>query len=201
MGKIYCLMGKSASGKDTIYKMVLEKMDERIKTIIPYTTRPIRSGENEGVEYHFVSVPDFKKMEAEGKVIESRCYHTVHGDWYYFTANDGQIDLSAYDYLLIMTPEGCASLKKHFGDDAVRPLYIYVETGLRLQRAVERERKQSSPKYAELCRRFLADEEDFSENILSKLNIWEKYENNDIETCVGKILSDLKDSTDMRLQE
>ena len=106
MGKIYCLLGKSASGKDSIYKNILSKTGDRFRTIIPYTTRPIRSGEREGVEYHFVSVPEFKQMEQDGKVIEYRCYHTVYGDWYYFTANDGQIDLSSADYILIMTPEG-----------------------------------------------------------------------------------------------
>ena len=148
-------MGKSASGKDSIYKKILEKAPGRFKTIVSYTTRPIRSGETEGVEYHFVSVPEFKAMDEADKVIEYRCYHTVHGDWYYFTANDGQINLDRFDYLLIMTPEGCKSLKKYFGDKAVVPIYIEVEAGLRLHRALERERSQQSPKYAELCRRFL----------------------------------------------
>ena len=112
MGKIYCLMGKSASGKDSIYKKILEKAPGRFKTIVSYTTRPIRSGETEGVEYHFVSVPEFKAMDEADKVIEYRCYHTVHGDWYYFTANDGQINLDRFDYLLIMTPEGCNRKRK-----------------------------------------------------------------------------------------
>ena len=181
-------MGKSASGKDSIYKKLLEQTAGRFKTIVSYTTRPIRSGETEGVEYHFVSVPDFEDMHLAGKVIEYRCYHTIHGDWYYFTANDGQIDLSSSDYLLIMTPEGCRSLKKHFGDEAVIPIYIEVEPGLRLSRAVERERKQAHPKYAELCRRFLADEEDFSEEKLEEIGVEKRFENIDIDTCVEEIL-------------
>ena len=53
MGKIFYLMGKSASGKDTIYKEVRERLPE-LKTIVIYTTRPIRQGERDGVEYHFV---------------------------------------------------------------------------------------------------------------------------------------------------
>ena len=68
MGKIYCLMGKSASGKDSIYKKILEKAPGRFKTIVSYTTRPIRSGETEGVEYHFVSVPEFKAMDEADKL-------------------------------------------------------------------------------------------------------------------------------------
>ena len=184
-------MGKSASGKDSIYKKILEKAPGRFKTIVSYTTRPIRSGETEGVEYHFVSVPEFKAMDEADKVIEYRCYHTVHGDWYYFTANDGQINLDRFDYLLIMTPEGCKSLKKYFGDKAVVPIYIEVEAGLRLHRALERERSQQSPKYAELCRRFLADEEDFSEEHLAELGISKRYENDEIDLTADIILADM----------
>ena len=190
-GKIYCLMGKSSSGKDTIYKKLLEKTGDRFKTIVSYTTRPIRDGETDGVEYHFVTVPEFERMNDNGKVIEHRCYHTIHGDWYYFTANDGQIDLYAGDYLLIMTPEGVQNLKKHFGDEVVVPLYIEVETGLRLTRAIEREKRQANPKYAELCRRFLADEEDFSEERLGELGSIRRYQNTDLDTCVSEIIKDI----------
>lgn len=190
-GKIYCLMGKSSSGKDTIYKKLLEKTGDRFKTIVSYTTRPIRDGETDGVEYHFVTVPEFEKLNDAGKVIEHRCYHTIHGDWYYFTADDGQIDLAKDDYLLIMTPEGYKNLQKYFGKDKVMPIYIEVETGLRLLRAVERERKQHSPKYAELCRRFLADEEDFSEDKLEALGIRKTYQNVDLEETVEDIIKDL----------
>ena len=192
MGKIYCIMGKSSSGKDTIYKRLLKNTDNRFKTIVSYTTRPIRNGETEGIEYHFVTVPEFEHMNEKGRVIEYRCYHTIHGDWYYFTANDGQIDLSSGDYLLIMTPEGVLNLKKHFGDETVVPVYIEVETGLRLHRAVERERSQKEPKYAELCRRFLADEEDFSEDRLSELGNIRRYQNIDLDTCVSEIIEDLE---------
>ena len=55
MGKIFCLMGKSSTGKDTIYKRLLEDQELGLQRIVPYTTRPIREGEQEGVEYHFVS--------------------------------------------------------------------------------------------------------------------------------------------------
>ena len=45
MGKIFCIMGKSATGKDTIYKKMLEETSFDWKRMIPYTTRPIRDGE------------------------------------------------------------------------------------------------------------------------------------------------------------
>ena len=50
MGKIYYVMGKSASGKDTIYKRLVKKMPE-LGTVRMYTTRPIRDGETNGVEF------------------------------------------------------------------------------------------------------------------------------------------------------
>ena len=53
MGKIFYVMGKSASGKDTIYKRLHSRMPE-LKTVTMYTTRPIRDGEQNGVEYFFV---------------------------------------------------------------------------------------------------------------------------------------------------
>ena len=93
MGKIFYMMGKSASGKDTIFKRVQEELP-MLKTIVLYTTRPIREGEKDGVEYHFTDENRKRELELAGKLIESRTYDTVHGKWTYFTADDGQIDLT-----------------------------------------------------------------------------------------------------------
>ena len=54
MGKIYYMMGKSSSGKDTLYKEILNRMPE-LQTLTLYTTRPRREGERDGVEYYFIS--------------------------------------------------------------------------------------------------------------------------------------------------
>ena len=80
MSKIFYFMGKSASGKDTIFKQIKERMPN-LKTIVIYTTRPIREGEQEGVEYYFVDEKRLAELEAQGKVIELRAYNTVHGVW------------------------------------------------------------------------------------------------------------------------
>ena len=53
MGRIFCLMGKSSTGKDTIYKELLEEKKLDLHKIVPYTTRPIREGEKNGEEYFF----------------------------------------------------------------------------------------------------------------------------------------------------
>ena len=52
MGRLFVFMGKSASGKDTLYGELLARYPE-IHAVIPYTTRPIRDGETEGVEYYY----------------------------------------------------------------------------------------------------------------------------------------------------
>lgn len=186
MGKIYCVMGKSSSGKDTVYKKLKEQYKE-FRLIVPYTTRPIREGEKDGVEYYFVDPEQFRAMKEDGKVIESRSYNTKCGIWTYFTADDGQIDLSAADYLLIGTLVSYQALREYFGEEAIVPVYLEVEDGLRLARALERERRQEKPKYAEMCRRFLADEEDFSEENLIKSGITERFGNEDLTECLNKI--------------
>ena len=186
MGKIYCVMGKSSSGKDTVYKKLKEQYKE-FRLIVPYTTRPIREGEKDGVEYYFVDPEQFRAMKEDGKVIESRSYNTKCGIWTYFTADDGQIDLSAADYLLIGTLVSYQALREYFGEETIVPVYLEVEDGLRLARALERERRQEKPKYAEMCRRFLADEEDFSEENLIKSGITERFGNEDFTECLNKI--------------
>ena len=76
MGYIFYVMGKSAAGKDTIYKELVRRFPE-YGTVRMYTTRPIRDGEQEGVEYYFTDEARLKKLESQGKVIECRTYDTA----------------------------------------------------------------------------------------------------------------------------
>ncbi|MFW5677639.1 MAG: guanylate kinase, partial [Acetivibrio ethanolgignens] len=150
------------------------------------------TGETEGIEYRFVSWERFKELEKEGRVIEFRIYHTVLGDWSYFTVADGQIDLEHQDYLMLNTLEGYEKTCRYYGKDKVVPIYIEVEDGLRLSRALEREKQQAEPKYAEMCRRYLADEEDFSSEKLLAAGIEKKYQNLDLEECLCQIINDIQ---------
>ncbi|MDE6712622.1 MAG: guanylate kinase [Lachnospiraceae bacterium] len=193
MGKLFYIMGKSASGKDTLYRILAGDRSLGLRLVIPYTTRPVRQGEQEGETYHFVDKVRLDEMRAQGRVIESRCYHTVHGDWYYFTADDGQIDLSSGDYLMIGTLESYEKTREYLGKDQVVPIYIEVEDGERLQRALNRERIQQEPKYQEMCRRFLADAEDFSEGQLERLEISRRFCNDMMERCLAEIRTFISD--------
>ena len=188
MGKIYYLMGKSASGKDHIYEYLLSQKQLGLQAILLYTTRPIRSGEKDGREYHFVTEETLKRFRQEGKIIEERMYPSVIGPWYYFTADDGQISLDSHDYLGIGTLESYRKLKDYYGREALVPLYIETEDGIRLSRALQREKKQKEPRYAEMCRRFLADCEDFSEENIQEAEITHRFFNNgSLEECFSEI--------------
>lgn len=188
MYKIACIMGKSSSGKDHIYKALLSREELHLKKIVIYTTRPKRHGESEGVEYHFTDEKTAEQMEKDGKIIELRRYDTVYGVWKYFTADDGQIDLSQGRYLIIGTLEVYEKFCEYYGKDVVMPIYIDVDDGIRLERALTREKKQENPKYREMCRRFLADCEDFSEEKLNKAGITRRFENNGlIGDCIDEI--------------
>lgn len=189
MGKIYCIVGKSSTGKDTIFKMLLQEKELHLKTIVPYTTRPIRAGEQDGVEYYFCDDKKVEELEQAGRIIELRAYNTVYGVWKYFTVDDGQICLEQQDYLVIGTLEAFVKMREYYGSEKVIPIYIEVEDGLRLQRALDRERMQDVPKYTELCRRFLADDADFSEEKLKDAGIVERFQNIELNTTEAKIAS------------
>lgn len=191
MGRIFYLMGKSASGKDTLYKKLMEECPE-LRTVVLYTTRPMRSGETDGVEYHFTVPEKLKEFQDSGRMIELRTYQTVCGPWSYATVDDGQIDLEQADYLTIGTLESYENMRNYYGEAVVVPLYVTVDDGLRLERALSRERMQEKPNYAELCRRFLADEEDFAPDNLKRLGIVKEYHNDNLETCMEEIKLEMK---------
>ena len=188
MGKIFLLMGKSSSGKDTIYRELMRKKDIGLKKVVSYTTRPMREGETDGVQYLFKNEEEYRKLKDDKKIIEERTYHTKCGEWRYFTADDGQIDLEDGNYLIIGTLESYCYIRDYFGKDNVVPVYIDTDPGVRLKRAMHREEKQEKPRYDEMCRRFLADEEDFSDAKLSEAKIEKRFENNaEIEDCIMEI--------------
>ena len=188
MGKIFYILGKSATGKDHIYNALLQDTALRLFPLVLFTTRPMRQGEQDGREYYFVDEARVRAMRDAGQIIEERVYQTTYGPWYYFTADVGQIDLQKNDYLGLGTVESYRSLVQYFGNNTVVPLYIETEDGLRLTRAMKREAKQHPPKYAELCRRYLADEADFSEEKLREAGIDVRYPNNTtLEACIAEV--------------
>ncbi len=188
MGRIFLLMGKSSSGKDTIYKKLISDSSLSLKKVVPYTTRPMREGETDGIQYFFRDEEGYKSLKDKGRIIEERTYHTKLGEWIYFTADDGQIDLSDGNYLVIGTLESYCYIRDYFGKEKVVPLLIDVDARIRLERAMHREDKQEHPRYDEMCRRFLADEEDFSEDKLQQAGVEERFGNNGaLSDCIERV--------------
>lgn len=166
MSKIFCIVGKSCSGKDTLYQGILALDRPELVPVVPCTTRPRRSGERDGVDYRFVTEAQLESLQAAGQVIELRQYHTTQGLWSYFTPrfalNPGK------NYLLVTTLEGARGLVEHYGEERVCLIYLHLDDYSRLMRCVQRESRQAAPDYAEVCRRFLADQEDFSPENLAR---------------------------------
>ena len=185
--KIVYIMGKSSSGKDTIFNIIKDKL--KVNTYVMYTTRPIREGEVEGKTYNYISDDEMQKYidgKKENKLIESRTYQTVHGPWTYATIADEQFKTKE-DLIMLGTLESYNKMKEHFKDSLI-PIYIEVEDGIRLERALRREKEQKQPKYAELCSRFLADSKDFSEANIKNAGIEKRFQNIDLNRCVDEII-------------
>ena len=198
MAKIICLLGKSCSGKDTIYKKLIADESLDLGPLVTYTTRPLRSGEQEGREYHFTDEAGFNALKEQGKVIEDRSYDTVYGLWRYFTVDDGFLD-DGSDRIMIGTPEAVMAIRDYVSSDGnkdkncnIVPIYITLDDGIRLQRALNRELVQDEPKYEEMCRRFLADAKDFSEENLEKAGIKTRFVNEDLNSALTDINAFIK---------
>ena len=193
MGKIFYIMGKSSSGKDSIYRQLEENQELGLKRLVIYTTRPIRDGEKNGREYFFTDKNKLKEFRRNGKLIEARTYQTVYGPWTYFTADDGQVSVGNDSYLGIGTLESYMRLREYYGNEVIWPVYIEVEDGERLERALAREKTQEVPKYEEMCRRFLADSKDFSEEKIKEAGINQRFSNDGtIEDCIRDIKEAIK---------
>ena len=192
MGKIFYILGKSSTGKDTIYKRMLQDDSLNLNDIILYTTRPIRDGEIDGKSYHFVDEEGYEKIKATGKIIEERSYDTMHGLWRYFTVEDEGIDLDNKDYLVIGVLNSFIALREYFGENKVVPIYIEVDDGLRLQRALNREKHPENRRFKEMCRRFLADSEDFAEEKIQAAGITKRFANIDLHKCVREVKEYIK---------
>lgn len=188
MGKLFMAIGKSASGKDTVAQALVKCFPEDLHLVIPYTTRPRRAKEKNGVEYYFVSESKMRAMEKAGKILECRAYETVAGTWYYFTADDGQIDLKNSNCMMVGTPELYRSMVKAVGKRNIVPFLIEVDDEDRLLRAIYRERKQEEPNYREVCRRYLADEVDYAPEIVDSI-VTDKamqFYNYDFDACMDQ---------------
>ena len=187
MNRIFCIIGKSGTGKDTLYKKIISQKDNKLISIVSYTTRPKRQDETEGVNYHFVTNQQMLELEKDDLILEKRDYNTVNGVWSYFTVKFELIP--DMDYIIITTLDSVLKLIEHYGEDTIRVIYLHLDDKERLLRCINRESLQKKPNFSEVCRRYLADEEDFAKERLDSLkNIYTIDTSEKIEDCIEKIL-------------
>ena len=201
MSNFIYIMGKSASGKDTIYKKLKENL--KMNTYVPYTTRPRREGEQQGKDYNFITNQEFKEFQNQDKVMEYRRYNTFKANgekdiWTYATIDDEQWNVEG-DFMSIGTLESYNGILKYLKNHKEKnlnmiPVYIYIDEIERKRRALERENKQQVPNLKEMERRLKADNIDFLDEKLKEAGITalETFENYDLQTCVQKILEYIK---------
>ncbi len=132
---ITIIMGKSASGKDTLQQSMIKK---GYKPIITYTTRPKRDGEIDGKEYNFISVPAFKSLEDDGFFCETRSYNTLVGGkadtWYYGSPKVNP----KKNYVVILDTDGAECYADYYGTENISVIYLDVSDEEREKRASAR---------------------------------------------------------------
>ncbi len=160
--KIIVLCGKSGSGKDTVMKLMLETFKDDIQPIVSDTTRPMREGETDGVEYNFITPAEFAHNKEIGGYLENRSYNTIDNGkravWEYGISHDA-IDLDKHNYITIVDLDGLEVIKNRFGRQVVS-MYISVDDETREERAKSR----GSFNQAEWNRRLKSDNDVFGES-------------------------------------
>lgn len=156
---ITVLVGKSASGKNTIQNQLVERYG--FGKIVTYTTRPPRNGEIEGEDYHFISEEEFVQKEKEIFFMETCLYHASYGDVQYGSRRiDYIVSPTHENRVLILNPHGVKAVMDEIGDgyyfDSIRFIYLDVVDDVLLQRLHER---GDDPQ--EISRRMEADKKDF----------------------------------------
>jgi guanylate kinase len=144
------LVGKSASGKDTIQKELI-KMG--YKSVVSYTTRPPRKGEIDGVAYNFISEEEFLQKEQDGFFAETTSYNVATGEtWHYGSAIKDLTD----DKVFIVNPDGLKQVKKM---STLNPIAFYIMAD---EETIWNRLRQRGDDAAEARRRLNADDVDFS---------------------------------------
>ena len=147
--KVIAICGKSASGKDTLLRMIMN--NTALHEIVSCTTRPPREGEVDGVNYFFMTLEEFAHKDCMGEMLEVSHFR----DWYYGTSLNG-VKEDAIN-VGVFNPAGIYSLMKN---EAVDLFVVQVQASdkCRLIRSLKRE---VNPDVDEIVRRYLADKEDF----------------------------------------
>ena len=151
MFKIVALIGEAGTGKDTLMQRILTKYPLAFNEIISCTTRPMREGEAEGVNYFYLTPEEFAGKVLNGEMLEA----TSFNDWFYGTSYDAL--RSDCPNIGVFNPDGIRAMSGMPGLD-VTVFKITCTDKIRLLRQLNRE---ENPDVDEIVRRYKTDKEDF----------------------------------------
>ena len=151
MFKIVALIGEAGSGKDTIMQRILARYPLAFNEIISCTTRPMREGEVEGVNYFYLTPEEFAGKVLNGEMLEA----TSFNDWFYGTSYDSL--RSDCPNIGVFNPDGIRAMSG-MPDIDLSIFKITCSDKVRLLRQLNRE---ENPNVDEIIRRYKTDKEDF----------------------------------------
>lgn len=150
MYRVIAIVGKSATGKTTLQNALSSRY--KVNEIVSTTTRPMREGEVDGKDYHFITRDEFAKKVFNYEMLEA----TEFNDWFYGTEKRAlrkrMVNIGVFNL------EGVAALAEEKKID-LKVIYLDVDDKTRLIRALNREENVD---VAEVCRRYFTDDKDFS---------------------------------------
>ena len=159
--KLILLIGCMASGKDTILKEMIN--EGYAEPVISHTSRPMRKGEKDGIEYHFVSAEEMLKMKENNEFIEFKSYKAANNEKWYYGVNKNSLEKGlSKNYILIVDISGMRQIKEYFKDDKnmeITTIFLDVDKETRRKRAISRD-DMTLEKVKEIERRLEADDKE-----------------------------------------
>lgn len=159
--KLILLIGCMASGKDTILKEMIN--EGYAEPVISHTSRPMRKGEKDGIEYHFVSAEEMLKMKENNEFIEFKSYKAANNEKWYYGVNKNSLEKGlSKNYILIVDITGMRQIKEYFKDDKdmeITTIFLDVDKETRRKRAIMRD-NMTLEKVKEIERRLEADDKE-----------------------------------------
>lgn len=177
MYKLIVLFGPAGAGKDYILKKALEEIPQLHKPVL-YTSRPMREGEVDGVNYHFITTEEFSEKVISGELIEA----SVFNHWGYGSSLDSY-SKDKINILALGIDHLRDFMEFHSNEFEIYPVVVLASDKTRLLRQLNRE---TNPNVDEIIRRFLSDKKDY-EKIDLKYYILPNDIENQITDCIERL--------------